>query len=221
LDVLVVASDKGQYALLDVDGGGVDCHDLPGDNEGVAIPDPSAPFAVFTVEAGAGDGRALLQGVDLENHIVRGQWIVDFTGGAVANDGVEGLAYVPSGGEPGFVVGDQTLGEARSGCVVPWMETGANPEVFGCSSAWTIPGFGEVTGLDYDAGRNVLWASSDDDDQLAAVSVDTHETLAVIDLPAGTSPGQEGHTVVGCTVFISADANEDSRKVWRMRLSAP
>ena len=221
LDVIVVASDKGQYALLSPDGGSVQCHDLPGDNEGVTVVDDDDPRVVFVVEAGAGDGAGALSVVDLQTHAKVGEFVVDFAGGAVANDGVEGLAYTAgrTGLDPGFVVGDQPLGEGRSGCAVPWTDTPGDATPHVCAQTWSIAGLSEVTGADDDPARGLLWLSSDGDDALVAVTDPAAEPVLRIDLPTDADRGQEGHAVVGCTLLLSLDDNDDARKVVRYTMA--
>ena len=219
LDRIIVASDKGQYALITPDGSEVVCYDLPGDNEGVTVVDPDDPRVVFAVEAGAGDGKGLLNVVDLSTHASVGTFVVDFEGGAVGNDGVEGLAYSAGrdGLPAGFIIGDQTLGEGRSGCAVPWTDSPGDDTVHTCAESWTA-GFGEVTGADDDPGRGLLWLSSDDDDAVIAVTAPGAEPSIEIALPPDAGPGQEGHAVVGCTLLLSLDDNDDARKVLRYTL---
>lgn len=221
LDVIVVASDKGQYALLSPDGGSVECYDLPGDNEGVTVVDGDDPRVVFVIEAGAGDGAGALAVVDLQTHTKVGDFVVDFAGGAVANDGVEGLAYTAgrAGLDAGFVVGDQTLGEGRSGCAVPWTDAPGDATPHVCAQTWSIPGLSEVTGADDDPGRGLLWLSSDGDDALVAVTDPAADPVLRIDLPTDLDRGQEGHAVVGCTLLLSLDDNDDARKVVRYTMA--
>ena len=217
LNRIVVASDKGQYALLSPDGSTVECFDLPGDNEGVTVVDDDDPRVVFVVEAGAGDGAGALAVVDLSTHEKVGDFVVDFAGGAVGNDGVEALAHTPGrmGLDPGFVVGDQTAGEGRSGCDVPWTDTPGDPTPRVCAQTWTVAGLSEVTGADDDPGRGLLWLSADGDDVLVAVSDPAGQPVIRIDLPTDPDRGQEGHAIVGCTLLLSLDDNDDARQVVR------
>jgi len=221
LDVIVVASDKGQYALLSPDGSSVECHELPGDNEGVTVVDDEDPRVVFVVEAGAGDGAGGLSVVDLSTHTQVGAFVVDFAGGAVANDGVEALAFTGgrTGLDAGFVVGDQTLGEGRSGCDVPWADTPGDDTLHACAQSWSVAGLSEVTGADDDPGRGLLWLSSDGDDALVAVTEPSAAPVLSIELPTDEDSGQEGHAIVGCTLLLSLDDNDDARKVVRYTMA--
>lgn len=237
LDSLVVISDKrAQFAILKTDGSGIDCkvitdevgNALVGDDhEGVTYADPDDGFIYVGVESGPRVGVAIIRQVQLSSARVVATWKVGFPGGIIGNAGLESITFVrdASHAEGGtFYVGDQTARRVVGKCEVP-IKSGGDPNaLYGCSVEIT-PQFEEVSGLDYVAGanienhHNVLLLSSDSDDRITAYTLDGESLNWSRDLPDTSSPGQEGHAIRGCELYVSSDANDDSRKIHRYRLS--
>lgn len=237
LDRLVVISDKGgQFAILKTDGSEVHCkeikdalgNDLEGDDhEGVTYVDPNDGFIYVGVESGPRNGVAIVRQVDLGSARVVTTWKIGFPGGIVGNAGLESITFVreASHAEGGtFYIGDQTARRVIGRCEIP-IKSGGDPNaLYGCSVAITPP-FDEVSGLDYvaeaeiDNHEGVVFLSSDSDDKITAYMVNGKPLNWTRDLPGTSSPGQEGHAIRGCELYISSDANNDARKIHRYRFS--
>jgi len=194
---LVIASDEGQYATLKP-GEAPTCYDLPGDNEAVAV---VGEALIFAREDRALRDRARLVEVALGATAPARAWTLSFPG-AGGNDGVEGLAWT---GEA-LAAGDQSVARIQTGC----------PSAEGaCAGPSIETGLKEVAGLHAAGAR--LYALADKGNDLVAYEGGVE--VGRWELPDGSGPGQEGLAIVGCTLFIAADDDDDARRVlaWRFR----
>jgi len=237
LDRLIVISDKGgQFATMKTDGSEVDCRNITDalgnrpeldDYEGVTFADANDGFIYVGVESSSQDGIAIIQQVELSSATVTASWRIGFPGGIKGNRGMEGLTFVrdASHAEGGtFFIGDQTARKVIGKCELPIRTGGDTAALYGCSVE-IVPQFDEVSGLDYAADAKiggqtgVVLLSSDEDDKIKAYTPDGAPLDWVRNLPNTSSPGQEGHAINGCELYISSDDNDASRKIHRYRFS--
>jgi hypothetical protein len=239
LDRLIIVSDKGgQYATIKNDGTELACKDLkdvhgdklnPRDHEGVTYANPNDGFIYVALEDGGKAGVAFIRQVELSSSRVTKTWKVKFPEGVEGSDGLEGITFVrdKSHTEGGtFYLGDQTADKVVGKCDVPIISGGSTDTEYECAVE-ILPGFKEASGLDYSADANikdqrgVVFVSADRDNSIAAYSPDGEYLDWTRELPESAAPGEEGHAIFGCNLYISADANNESRKIHSYRLSIP
>ncbi len=236
LDRLLVISDEdSQLATMRTDGSDVKCmeiRDAQGnalgmdDHEGITYADPNDGFVFVGLENGGQDGMAFIRQVDLLSARVVKTWKIAFPGGIRGNKGLEGLTFVrdashPEGGT--FYLGDQTAAKVLGGCEVPIRSGGDASKTYTCSIL-IDPGFDEASGLDYvtDAEiggtHGVLLVSSDNNNKIKAYAPEGTSLNWKRRFPTSSEPGQEGLAVDRCYLYVSADDNDNSRKIHRYRL---
>lgn len=205
LQRLVIVSDKGQVAIVTLDGSMVHCFSPQPDQnpdrvdfEAVAYAEVTPDYIYVGIERGAQDGVAVIQAARLVTHDTTGEivgitmseeprWEVEFPDGMVGNKGLEGLAFVPdtSAAEGGsFVLGDQTAKEMRGGCLVPIITLqgcGDASNRCTCTGAVVKPeGWHEVSSISYT--RDLILAGSTGSDFASALllgSDDDNKLMAV------------------------------------------
>ena len=233
LDKLIIMSDKqGQYARMNTDGSELSCHTIKSkngdplgdvDHEAVTYADKDDGFIFIAHENGGESHIAYIRQVDLDSSKVTKIWKLNFPDGIVNNQGLESLTFVPDHLNPQggtFYMGDQTANKILGQCELPILTNGDTNLIYDCGIE-IDPGLSEVSGLEYDADaliaghQGVLFVSSDEDNLIKAYSIDGDDLNWQRRLPDSSEPGQEGHALWNCHLFISSDANQDSQKVHR------
>jgi len=180
----------------------------------------------------------VIEGGEIVDITMIGQpkWEVEFPLGMHGNKGLEGLAFVPVEGsaEGGyFVIGDQTSAEARTECTLPILtKTGCGNSDNRCQCvghAIKPEGWREVSSVSFVSSTSfssegetlvsnagVLLVESDHDNSLQIYNSSSPYSLILeLPLPASSAPGQEGVTLVGCSIYIACDDGSDRKQVLR------
>jgi len=197
---LFLVGDDGTLASMDADGGSVRTWSLPGDLEGVCVADPDSDRIYVAVERPAGivefdiaEGRALrrfpLPGLE--------------GGGRKHNKGLEALAFVPDArdAEGGvFWAGIQSDGSVHV-LSLPLRSDRTSTSVREVRRFTPVAGASDLSGLDWDASTQTIWAVFDKEDLLAVLDrsggVQSTRTLP--------GDGQEGIAVSAEWIFVADD----------------
>lgn len=206
LNDLILVSDEGTMSVVNEEGDILLNYSVSSpyrDLEAVAIADPDSAFVYLGVES----PDSILEMNINTGQIIRVFDLTPWMQGA-DNSGLEALAFVPdsTSDEGGFFyAGHQGEGTLyvfelslnSGGTSVSLVKTIASPQ-----------GFTDISGLDYDADTDTVYAIYDSFDQMIAMDIDG-KVLESQSLPGND---QEGIAIgPGCAVYIAEDVGPE---VW-------
>ena len=212
LGKLFLVGDGGTVSTMNQDGTAITNWSVPGDLEGITIPDPQTNFVYLGVEHPDG----ILEFDISTARTTRSFNLTPWMQGA-NNQGLEALTFVADSGNPEgglFYAGHQGEGKIYV-FQLPIKSSSTSTTVTFIRSFAPVPGRGDLADMDYDPATNLIYAIFDGANKLTAINP-SGTVVEEWNLP---HDDQEGFTRNSSCDFVVAQ--DTGKKVWFYQGSLP
>lgn len=202
---LFLVHDGGTVSSMNANGSAIQNWNVGGDLEGICVADPASNFVYLGIE----DPDSIREFNLITGQVTRSFDLTPWMSGS-GNAGLEALTFVPNVADPEgglFYAGLQSDGSIHI-FRLPIRSSSTSTSVVRVGGVTPAPGRSDISGLDYDAAQDTLYAIWDGPNKIRALRPDGG-FLNEWDLPGND---QEGIALLGCDLFIAEDVGKE---VWR------
>jgi len=202
---LFLVHDGGTVSAMNADGTGIQNWNVGGDLEGICVADPASNFVYLGIE----DPDSIREFNLVTGQVVRSFDLTPWMSGS-GNAGLEALEFVPEAADPEgglFYAGLQSDGSVHV-FRLPIHSSATSTNVVQVNVFTPVPGRSDISGLDFDAANDTLYAIWDGPNKIRAMRPDG-TSLGEWDLPGND---QEGVALVGCDLIIAEDVGKEVRR---------